>query len=48
VRPYGETARLLEAFGRDNFDVTSAASITSDHIETFGRGTGAGSTPRGR
>jgi hypothetical protein len=33
--PDGDSARLLEAFGRDNFGITSAASLIRDHIETF-------------
>ena len=35
LRSYGDSARLLDAFLRDSFGVTSVASITRDHIETF-------------
>ena len=35
LRSYGDSARLLDAFMRDSFGITSVASITRDHIETF-------------
>jgi hypothetical protein len=35
TRSYGDSARLLKSFLRDSFGVTSVASITRDHIETF-------------
>ena len=35
IRSDSDSARLLDSFLRDSFGVTSVASITRDHIETF-------------
>ena len=35
LRSYGDSARLLDAFVRGSFGITSVAGITRDHIETF-------------
>jgi site-specific recombinase XerD len=35
MRSYRDSARLLESFLHDSFGVTSVASITREHIETF-------------